>query len=156
MALHKGDSTAMKKSSTVQRRDDGTNRKNPFRIAMTGSDFYWGSNSVAANQGRVMLVAWLLTREAVYLEGAVHACDYLFGRNGNRILLRDGFRLHALRSIRTTGPSTADGYKPSGARFLVGRTERTRPAGDCTEKYPARSASRGSTLPAPIRQMRSP
>lgn len=138
MAFHKGDSTAMEKIITHAQEMTGRIRKNPFRTAMTGSDFYWGSNSVAANQGTVMLAAYLLTKEPMYLEGAIHACDYIFGRNGTGYCFVTGFGSRSPLNPHHR-PSTADGYKPPVPGFLVGGPS-SQAGGDCTEKYPARSA----------------
>ena len=53
----------------------------PYGVPMTSGDFYWGSNSVAANQGVALMIAHRLTGEQKYLDAAVAALDYLLGRN---------------------------------------------------------------------------
>ncbi|MBL7757706.1 MAG: glycoside hydrolase family 9 protein, partial [Chitinophagaceae bacterium] len=45
------------------------------------SDFVWGSNAVAANQGMVLINAYLQTKERKYLDGALSNLDYLLGKN---------------------------------------------------------------------------
>ena len=45
------------------------------------SDFVWGSNSVAANQGVLLINAYLLTHNKKYLDAALTNADYLLGRN---------------------------------------------------------------------------
>lgn len=45
------------------------------------SDFVWGSSSVAANQGILLINAYLLTKEMKYLHYALTNLDYLLGRN---------------------------------------------------------------------------
>ncbi|WP_121356259.1 glycoside hydrolase family 9 protein [Flavisolibacter nicotianae] len=44
-------------------------------------DFSWGGNSVAANQGILLLRAYLLTKNKNYLDGALTNLDYILGRN---------------------------------------------------------------------------
>lgn len=54
-----------------------------FRTVMgqTVRDFIWGSNSMAANQGIVLINAYMLTRDKKYIDGALTNLDYLLGRN---------------------------------------------------------------------------
>ncbi|HEY9258874.1 glycoside hydrolase family 9 protein [Chitinophaga sp.] len=54
-----------------------------FRTVMGQSarDFIWGSNSVAANEGVLLLNAYRLTRDRKYINGALTNLDYLLGRN---------------------------------------------------------------------------
>ena len=53
----------------------------PYGVSMTAADYYWGSNSVAANQGITLVLAYRLTGEACYLAAAIASLDYLLGRN---------------------------------------------------------------------------
>jgi endoglucanase len=50
-------------------------------IGESNSDFVWGSNGVAANQGMALIQAYNLTHEVSYLEAALQNLDYLLGRN---------------------------------------------------------------------------
>jgi len=53
-----------------------------YGVAMGArSDFTWGSNAVAANQGLVLVQAYRLTRDTSFLRVAVANLDYLVGRN---------------------------------------------------------------------------
>jgi len=45
------------------------------------SDYKWGSNAIAANQGMLLLHAWELTGKQIYYEGAQSNLDYILGRN---------------------------------------------------------------------------
>lgn len=56
---------------------------NAFSTVMGQSknDFNWGGNSVAANQGILLIRAYLLTKDKKYLDGALSNLDYLVGRN---------------------------------------------------------------------------
>jgi endoglucanase len=50
-------------------------------MGKTNRDFGWGSNSLAANQGMVLIKAYLLTKDGKYLNYALFNLDYLLGRN---------------------------------------------------------------------------
>jgi len=54
-----------------------------YQTVMGGSarDFVWGSNSVAANQGILLIQAYRLSKERKYLDYALTNLDYILGRN---------------------------------------------------------------------------
>ena len=53
-----------------------------YGVAMARrSDFTWGSNAVAANQGLVLVQAYRLTRDTSFLRAAIANVDYIMGRN---------------------------------------------------------------------------
>jgi endoglucanase len=56
---------------------------NAFNTVMGGNvkDFIWGSSSVAANQGIVLINAYFITKDKKYIDGALSNVDYLLGRN---------------------------------------------------------------------------
>lgn len=56
---------------------------NAFSTVMgqTVRDFSWGGTSVAANQGILLVRAYLLSKEKKYLDGALSNLDYILGRN---------------------------------------------------------------------------
>ncbi len=56
---------------------------NAFGTVMGGSvrEFNWGSNSNAANQGIVLINAYLITKNKKYIDAALTNVDYLLGRN---------------------------------------------------------------------------
>lgn len=56
---------------------------NAFATVMGGHprEFVWGSSSVAANQGILLVYAYILTKDKKYINGALSNLDYLFGRN---------------------------------------------------------------------------
>jgi endoglucanase len=58
-------------------------KANAFQTVMGQStrDFNWGSNSNAANQGMLLIKAFLLTKEKKYIDYALTNVDYLLGRN---------------------------------------------------------------------------
>ncbi len=44
-------------------------------------DFVWGSNGVTANQGRILIYAYHLSKNPAFLTTAIATMDYLLGRN---------------------------------------------------------------------------
>ena len=58
-------------------------KSNAFETVMgqSAKDFVWGSNANAANQGMLLIKAFLLTKEKKYLDHALTNADYLLGRN---------------------------------------------------------------------------
>lgn len=55
------------------------------------NNFVWGSNSVAANQGIVLIQAYRLTKNKEYLNAAIANLDYILGRNGTGYSYVSGF-----------------------------------------------------------------
>lgn len=60
-----------------------TQNSNAFQTIMGSSprEFNWGSNSNAANQGIVLINAYLLTMQKKYVDQALSNVDYMLGRN---------------------------------------------------------------------------
>jgi len=56
---------------------------NAFATVMGGNprEFVWGSSAVAANQGILLINAYMFTKDIKYLDGALSNLDYLLGRN---------------------------------------------------------------------------
>jgi len=50
-------------------------------MGKSASDFVWGSNSVAANEGILLIQAYKLSKEKKYLNLALSNMDYILGRN---------------------------------------------------------------------------
>jgi len=72
------------KSLTMLMADKLLERGNKAFATVMGQskgDYIWGSNSVAANQGILLLKAYNLSRDKKYLDGALTNLDYLLGRN---------------------------------------------------------------------------
>ncbi|PWK77207.1 endoglucanase [Mucilaginibacter oryzae] len=60
-------------------------------MGSSATDFNWGSNSFAANEGILLIQAYLITQKAKYLAGAITNLDYLLGRNGTGYCYVTGF-----------------------------------------------------------------
>ncbi len=65
----------------------------PYHTAMgkTPRDYAWGSSSVAANQGIVLLTAYRFTKHDDLLHAALGNMDYLMGRNATGYCFLTGF-----------------------------------------------------------------
>jgi endoglucanase len=50
-------------------------------IGENTKDFIWGSNAVAANEGIVLINAYMITKEKKYLDAALSNLDYIMGMN---------------------------------------------------------------------------
>lgn len=92
-----------------------------FRTVMgkTRRDFIWGSNSVAANQGIVLINAYLITKEKKYLGYALDNLDYLLGRNATGYCFITGIGSFATRYPHHR-PSEADGIADPVPGLLAG------------------------------------
>ncbi len=83
------------------------------------TDFVWGSNAVAANEGILLLNAWLQQHKQGYLDAALTNLDYLLGRNATGYCFITGLGSHS-----TMHPhhriSIADGIVPPVPGLLAG------------------------------------
>lgn len=88
-------------------------------MGLSRKDFIWGSNAVAANQGILLINAFLLTKEKKYLQAAISNADYLMGRNatGYCFITGQGYQspMHPHHRI-----SEADGVAEPVPGLLVG------------------------------------
>lgn len=96
-------------------------QRSDYRVVMghQESDFVWGSNSVAANQGVALLQAHLLTGEEKYALLALNNLDYLLGRNATGYSFVTGFG-HKSPQDPHHRPSAAEPDKPPVPGFVVG------------------------------------
>ena len=92
-----------------------------FNTVMGAStkDFVWGSNSVAANQGMLLINAWLQQHNAKYLDAALANLDYLLGRNALNICFVTGLGSHSTLHPHHR-PSVADGIDAPVPGLLSG------------------------------------
>lgn len=82
------------KAAVLRLADRLTQQTNPgFSTVMGGraTDFTWGSNSNAANQGWILMTAYLLTHKSIYRDAALGNLDYLLGRNATGYCFVTGF-----------------------------------------------------------------
>ncbi|GAC1704522.1 MAG: glycoside hydrolase family 9 protein [Flavisolibacter sp.] len=88
-------------------------------MGQSRKDFIWGSNSVAANQGILLINAYLETKNKKYLENALQNLDYILGRNATGYCFVTGWGskspMHPHHRI-----SIADGIEDPVPGLLVG------------------------------------
>ena len=92
-----------------------------FRTVMgaTKSEFNWGSNSNAANQGIALINAYLVTQEKKYIDAALTNMDYLLGRNATGYSFVTGIgKKSTMRPHHR--PSIADGIEDPVPGLLAG------------------------------------
>lgn len=82
-------------------------------------DFIWGSNAVAANQGMVLINAYLMTRDQKYLNHALSNLDYILGRNATGYSFITGIG-HRPTMNPHHRPSVADGIADPVPGLLAG------------------------------------
>ena len=90
-----------------------------FGVPMSKNDFYWGSNSVAANMGVWLLHAFYLTGDSKYYKAAIGALDYLLGKNPLDMSFVTGFGKKSPMHPHHR-PSQADGVNEPVPGMLVG------------------------------------
>ena len=95
------------------------NASTGFGVPMTKNDFYWGSNSVAANMGVWLLHAYYLTGDKKYYQSAVKTLDYLLGKNPLDMSFVTGFGTKSPMHPHHR-PSQADNIPEPVPGMLVG------------------------------------
>ena len=83
------------------------------------TDFIWGSNSVAANEGMLLINAWLQQHNLAYLDAALGNLDYLLGRNATGYCFVTGLGSHSPLHPHHR-PSIADGIVPPVPGLMAG------------------------------------
>lgn len=83
------------------------------------SNFEWGSNSVAANQGVLLINAYQATGQKKYLDAAIDNLDYLLGRNATGYSFLTGFGEKSTKDPHHR-PSEADDIEDPVPGLLAG------------------------------------
>ena len=83
------------------------------------SDFNWGSNSNAANQGILLLQAYNLTKNRAFLDAALSNADYIAGRNATGFCFVTGIGSKSTMDPHHR-PSVADGIAEPVPGLLAG------------------------------------
>ena len=79
----------------------------------------WGSNAVAANQGILLVQAYLITGQNKYLNAALSNLDYILGRNATGYCFVTGFGSKSPMHPHHR-PSVADGIDEPVPGLLAG------------------------------------
>lgn len=82
-------------------------------------DFVWGSNSIAANEGMLLINAWMQRHDQRYLDAALSNLDYLLGRNAVDMSFVTGMGSRSPMHPHHR-PSIADGIVSPIPGLLVG------------------------------------
>jgi alpha-glucosidase len=88
-------------------------------IGESRGDFIWGSNSVAANEGMLLVYAWLQSKDRKYLGPALANLDYLLGMNATGYCFITGIGTHSTLHPHHR-PSIADGIDPPVPGLMAG------------------------------------
>jgi endoglucanase len=97
----------------------GGNKAFSTVMGQSKKDFIWGSNAVAANQGVVLINAWLISGDKKYVNGALNNTDYLLGRNAAGYCFITGFGTKSTMHPHHR-PSIADGIDAPVPGLLAG------------------------------------
>jgi endoglucanase len=94
---------------------------NAFKTVMGKSktDFNWGSNSNAANQGIALVNAYIISKDKKYLDAALTNLDYLLGRNATGFCFLTGVGTKSTMNPHHR-PSVADGIAEPVPGLLAG------------------------------------
>jgi len=93
--------------------------KSAYGLPIFKWNWVWGSNSVIANNGIVLLHAYYLTKDKRYLDGAQRALDYLLGANPLDISYVSGYGNRTMMDPHHR-PSEADGVFEPVPGMLAG------------------------------------
>lgn len=111
--------------------------KSEFGIVMgeRGGNFNWGSNSTAANQGMMMMMAYRLTGESDFLNAAISNLDYLLGRNGTGFCYVTGFGGKQVMNPHHRPSESDENLYPVPGMLCGGPNPGQEDARDCAGKY---------------------
>jgi len=99
---------------------DGINERTYMTIiGKSAGDFIWGSNSVAANQGILLIQAYKLSKQKKYLDWALTNLDYILGRNATGYSFVTGYG-HKTPMFPHHRISEADGIAEPVPGLIVG------------------------------------
>ena len=90
-----------------------------YRLPAFPWSWNWGSNSAIANNGIVLIQAYILTGDKSYLDGAQQCLDYLLGKNPMDIAYVTGFGFRSPRNPHHR-PSESDFVDDPVPGMLVG------------------------------------
>ncbi len=88
-------------------------------IGKSAKDFIWGSNSVATNQGILLIQAYKLSKDRKYLDYALTNLDYILGRNATGYSFVTGYG-HKTPMFPHHRLSEADGIADPVPGLIVG------------------------------------
>lgn len=128
LARYNDQKTLMVENDTVRARlvrmadeDIRSSRNNAFLTVMGGrrSDFVWGSNANAANQGILLIRAYSLTADRKFMDAAGANLEYICGRNATGYCFVTGIGHFSTRHPHHR-PSVADGIDDPVPGLMAG------------------------------------
>jgi endoglucanase len=96
-----------------------SNRAYMTVMGKSAGDFIWGSNSVATNQGVLLIQAYKLSHDRKYLDYALSNLDYVLGRNATGYSFVTGYG-HKTPMFPHHRLSDADGIADPVPGLIVG------------------------------------
>lgn len=105
---------------------------NGYGIALNKGDFNWGSNGTASNKGMLLIHAYILTKDAKYLDAANGIVDYVLGRNPLDLSYLTGYGVNQVMKPHHR-PSQSDGIDAPVPGMIAGGPNSG--ATDCAKKF---------------------
>jgi endoglucanase len=106
--------------SSADRLTEGVSGRSYMTVmGKSAADFVWGSNSVAANQGILLIQAFKITNNRKYVDFALTNLDYILGRNATGYSFVTGYG-HKTPMFPHHRLSEADGIVDPIPGFIVG------------------------------------
>lgn len=99
------------------------------------SNFAWGSNSVAANQGILLLNAYSATGDKEYLDAAIDNLDYLLGRNATGFSFLTGYGEKSTRDPHHRPSEADDSEEPVPGLLAGGPNPGQQDKANCGDAY---------------------
>lgn len=112
----------------------------PYRIAMNGEDFIWGSNSHALNQALMLIQGYRLGGDRRLLDAAQSALDFVLGRHPSGYAMVTGFGTRSPLHPHHR-PSGALPQLPPVPGMIVGGPH-PGARDDCPTPYPSQAAAK--------------
>ncbi len=112
--------------------------QSPWKLAMRGEDFVWGSNAVVLNQALLMLQGYRLGGGRELLDAAQSHLDWVLGRNPLGVSFVTGFGLRTPMHVHDR-LSAADGVREPVPGWLSGGPNPAQQdRRDCPVSYPSK------------------
>ncbi|MCL1560741.1 glycoside hydrolase family 9 protein [Xanthomonas nasturtii] len=113
-------------------------QSSPWRLAMTDTDFVWGSNAVVLNRAMMLMQGYRLTQQRPFLDAAQSQLDYILGRNPLGLSFVTGVGQRTPLHVHHR-PSEADGIDAPVPGWLAGGPQPgQQDAKDCKVPYPSK------------------
>lgn len=111
---------------------------NKTAFGNVSSDYKWGSNAIAANQGMLLLYAWKITGRQAYYKAALSNADYILGRNPMGYCYVTGFGNQSPRNPHHRISSADDIDDPIPGLLVGGATNLTLTSHHFPSSYPSK------------------